>query len=272
MNVFNLFNINISTPATGSKVTSKDPTYTSKNHRKLGFPRHVVEKALENAIKNREFEIQMYWKRATYFWLFVSALWVALGKLLYDWHFLDGSLQNNPYQFATLFVLSCAGMGLSFAWYMVNKGSKFWQENWEYQINFLENEIEGPSYKTILSDCKIHRRNGFKQECFGSFPFSVSKINVIIAYSNVVLWLISVNVWFLLLLFHEHVAAVISGLHPVLKSQIDSSPTYLYAVFNAIVMLALLYFSKISRSGFESMRDSKLIHSGKVQYVHQRRA
>lgn len=272
MNPVNLFNISINVPAAGGNETSNDPTYLSKNHRKLEFPKHEIEKALENAIKNREFEIQMYWKRATYFWLFVSALWVALGKLLYDWHFLDGSQQNNPYQFATLFVLSCAGMGLSFAWYMVNKGSKFWQENWEYQINFLENEIMGPSYKTILSDCTIYRRNSFQQECFGSFPFSVSKINVIIAYSNVVLWLISVNVWFLLLLSHKVVSAIISGLHPMLKSLVDSSPTFLYAAFNIIIMLALFYFSKISRSGFESRRDSKLLHSGKILNVHQRRA
>ena len=131
MKSFSLFNFNINVAATESEDTSKVITFASDNQKKIVFPGHLVEKALKNAIKSREFEIQMYWKRASYFWLFVSALWVAYGKLLYDWGYLDGLQKDNPFQYTTLFLLSCVGLGLSVAWYFVNKGSKFWQENWE---------------------------------------------------------------------------------------------------------------------------------------------
>ncbi|OQB91405.1 MAG: hypothetical protein BWX83_00560 [Candidatus Cloacimonetes bacterium ADurb.Bin117] len=271
MKSFNLVNISINTQVTGSKINSKDPTYTSKNHKILGFPKHVVEKALKNAIRNREFEIKMYWNRAKYFWLFVSALWAAYGTLLYYWKYLEKPPSTNLYQYSTLLVLSCAGFILSIAWYFVNKGSKFWQENWEHQINFLENEIIGPSYKTILSKYEIPKRKVVNQKLLGSFPFSVSKINVFIAFSNVVLWLISVNVWFFLLLFQERVATVISGSCSVLKSLMNFSPLCLFIVFNAVVILALYYFSWISRSGFDGGRDSKRLFLGEILYYFQRR-
>ena len=35
--------------------------------------REGVEKALEQALKNREFEISLYWTRATYFWALIGA-------------------------------------------------------------------------------------------------------------------------------------------------------------------------------------------------------
>lgn len=219
-----------------------ESSYSTDNHRKLGFPEHVVSKALKNAIKSREFEIQMYWNRAKYFWLFVSALWVAYGKLLYDWGYLDGLFKSNLYQYSTLLVLSCAGLGLSVAWYFVNKGSKFWQENWEYQINFLENEIIGKSYKTIFSDRKINDRSEFDQSLFGSFPFSVSKINVTIAFSSAVLWLVSANIWVLLISLKAQISSKILG----------TSCCWLVSmlVFNLICAISACVFSKISKSSF----------------------
>lgn len=278
MKSFNLVNISINTQATGSKINSKTPTYASETHEKLGFPEHVAEKALENAIMNREFEIKMYWNRAKYFWLFVSALWVAYGTLLYYWKYLEKPPSTNLYQYSTLLVISCAGFILSIAWYFVNKGSKFWQENWEYQINFLENEIIGPSYKTILSDYKIPQRKIFEQKCLGSFPFSVSKINVFVALSNVLLWLMSVNFWFFLLLSRKQVNEVVSALLPVLKTLTYLSPICLLILLNGAIILASYYFSRISRSEFDGCTDYDKSHSGKTKshsgktlYYFQRR-
>jgi len=264
MNIFNLFNVNIGTPAPSSKVTTKDMSYTTKNHGKLKFPIHVVEKALENAIKNREFEIQMYWNRAKYFWLFVSALWVALGKLLYDWHFLDGSQQNNLYQFVTLFVLSCVGMGLSFAWYMVNKGSKFWQENWEHQINFLENEIIGPSYKTVLSNETIKKRAVFDQKWLGPFPYSVSKINVFISLSSTLLWLLSANIWITMLITKLFSDSII---------QIDCCYCFIGNLLFNLIILALVYISsnKLKSTFKLEDREIRISIDGRDMEAHQRK-
>jgi len=249
-------------------VNEKDLTYSSNNHKTLGFPEHVVNKALKNAIMSREFEIQMYWKRASYFWLFVSALWVAFGKLLYDWGYLDGSFIHNLdkystlYQYSTLLVLSCAGLGLSVAWYFVNKGSKFWQENWEYQISFLENEIIGKSYKTVLSDRKIRDRYFFHQKWLGSFPYSVSKINVFIALTSAFLWLVSANLWVV-----------------KLSSKILNGKCCWFIeviIFSGVSILLVYIFSSISKSTFKNhdKDDFDLVlgenHNKAKLDVHQR--
>ncbi len=36
--------------------------------------------ALERAWKNRDFEIDKYWSRATYFWTFIASAFVGYGK------------------------------------------------------------------------------------------------------------------------------------------------------------------------------------------------
>ncbi len=248
-----------------SKSSYNYDSYYSKNHEKLGFPKDVAEKALKNAIKSREFEIQRYWDRSQYFWLFVSALWAAFGYLLYNWSYLEGKQIDNSYHYFTLFFLSCAGLSLSFAWYLVNKGSKFWQENWEHQINFLENEIIGKSYKTILSEKQIKERSIYEQSSLGSFPFSVSKINIVIALSSAFLWLVSADIWLAWLwlrlplnleLFRIEYCALV----PLL-------------FFNLIVSCSSCYFMKKLKSSFDSKdpKEIKLSFNDKDIVAHQRR-
>ncbi|PNK72626.1 hypothetical protein CEQ35_000035 [Yersinia enterocolitica] len=53
-----------------------------------------------------------------------------------------------------LIFIASTGFVFSYGWFLVNKGSKFWQENWEFHIDRLEDEITGPLYKTVL-----HRQN-----------------------------------------------------------------------------------------------------------------
>lgn len=45
------------------------------------FPAPVRKKALENILDIRKFEIEMYWKRATYFWTFIGAVFVGILRL-----------------------------------------------------------------------------------------------------------------------------------------------------------------------------------------------
>ena len=37
----------------------------------------ALEEALKIALDTRKFEIELYWKRASYFWLFIGAVFVA---------------------------------------------------------------------------------------------------------------------------------------------------------------------------------------------------
>ena len=93
-------------------------------------------KAYEFARDTRKFEIELYWKRATYFWTFLA--------LAFGGYFTALEKLSPKYQF----IISLVGVTFSLSWYLVNRASKYWQENWETHIYYLEDEITGPIYKT----------------------------------------------------------------------------------------------------------------------------
>lgn len=136
-----------------------------------GSSKPKQEKILERALDIRKFEIELYWKRATYFWTLISILFA--GKI----GFHDSTKPEY------IFLISCIGFILSLSWYLVNRGSKYWQENWERHVDALEDEIIGPLYKTTLNYSKCQRYNLLK-----SYPFSVSKINQIISLYITFIW------------------------------------------------------------------------------------
>lgn len=77
-------------------------------------------RALERALDIRKFEIDLYWKRATYFWAFIAAA-------LTGFVIVQASSSSNKTDLSVL--LSNLGIAFSFAWLCVNRGSKQWQEN-----------------------------------------------------------------------------------------------------------------------------------------------
>jgi hypothetical protein len=116
-----------------------------------------MKAALARAHLLRSFEIEHYWKRATYFWAFQVAIFAAFGLLwrqpaANDWSPITVAL-------AGLGVLTAVANTLS------ARGSRFWQENWEHHIDMLEDTIEGRLYKTVWLDK-------------GTVSFSVSRINL----------------------------------------------------------------------------------------------
>lgn len=144
--------------------------------------RNKKEKALKYALDIRKFEIELYWKRATYFWAFIAATMTG--------YFATNSsnlINKGDY----VFLLACVGLVFSLGWFYVNKGSKYWQENWENHVNMLEDNVIGPLYTVVLSrqeDKKI--KDKIKRLLFGPAPFSVSKINQLISLFIVIIWCI----------------------------------------------------------------------------------
>jgi hypothetical protein len=138
----------------------------------LGFSENETTKlkaALKRAYELRNFEIEHYWKRATYFWAFQVAIFAALG-------FLWGKADTNDWSPVTA---ALAGLGIltAVANALSARGSRFWQENWEKHIDMLENDIEGRLYKTVwMRDRKV--------------SFSVSRINQYLSYYFIVFWVI----------------------------------------------------------------------------------
>lgn len=142
-------------------------------------PKTKAEKALELALDIRKFEIELYWKRATYFWAFLA---LALAGYL---TVLDSKDIGGREKSDALLGVSCLGVAFSLAWYFVNRGSKFWQENWEKHVDILEDGINGPLYKTIM---KKEEFSWLKP--WAPYPFSVSKINQILSFFVALLFIL----------------------------------------------------------------------------------
>lgn len=97
------------------------------------------------AADTRKFEIELFWKRSTFFWAFITAIYTAYFYVL-------TSVYDDKHGAFPLVVLSALGLFFCVSWYFASKASKHWQENWETHIDLLENDITGPLFKTYLSN------------------------------------------------------------------------------------------------------------------------
>jgi hypothetical protein len=146
---------------------------TEAEYRSL-FPDNVIKTAYKTALDTRKFEIDLYWKRAGYFWTLIAAAFAAYFVL---WS------KDKP-NYVLIFIVSCIGLLLSISWFLVNRGSKYWQENWERHVDLLEQTIAGPLYKTTISKEEYPM---FSVK--GGYPYSVSKINQSVSMYIATLWL-----------------------------------------------------------------------------------
>lgn len=129
----------------------------------------------------RKLEIELYWKRATYFWTFLGAILAAYLSL----YALDTDKIDSVKMDKLLFLLNSMGLIFSFAWYFVNRGSKYWQVNWEKHMAMIEDKQIGPLFKTTI------HKDYYKERWWHllkPFPFSVSKINHVLNLFFIVLW------------------------------------------------------------------------------------
>lgn len=132
---------------------------------------NIRKAAFEKAWASRNFEIDLYWKRANYFWAFLVPAFAGYFALVNSSSYSN----DDGFNHIEVYLVICIGFIISVAWALVNKGSKSWQRHWEVHVDLLENSITGPLYKTTLP----------------TKTFSVSKINEIIS------WFFSF-VWFML--------------------------------------------------------------------------
>src|SRR5690606_624251 len=93
----------------------------------------TIEKLLERAYQIRNFEIELYWKRASYFWGFLIAAFTAFFVVS------DTSKFGNKPHYELLVI--CIGFIFSLSWYLVNRGSLYWQANWERMIEAIEERL-----------------------------------------------------------------------------------------------------------------------------------
>jgi hypothetical protein len=145
--------------------------------------KNLLSRALNQALEARKFEIEMYWKRATYFWAFIGVAFVGFVTLLKDSH-----------GFSAL-VLAQIGFVFSLAWHLVNRASKAWQENWENHVELLEDKVIGPLYKTSTKRPKTDMDQSLTEKALTSpLHLSVSKINTLTSAYVVFVWAMLVGV------------------------------------------------------------------------------
>ncbi len=129
-----------------------------------------AELAFNKAWETRNFEIELYWKRANYFWAFIASTFVGYFALI------SSSTYKVPDQFnhVEVYFLICIGFILSVAWLLTNIGSKSWQRHWEAHVDLLENAFTGPLYKTVNVET----------------TYSVSKLNEIVSFVFIMIWVL----------------------------------------------------------------------------------
>ncbi len=118
----------------------------------------------------RDFEIEMYWKRAQYFWGFLA--------VIYAGYFLLLTYKEIPVKYKLL--TAAIGVLMSFAWYLVNRGSKRWQEHWEKMIDKYEDKTNFIVYKD-----KTNVETGIIK----AGKFSVSKVNIMVSLIIFISWI-----------------------------------------------------------------------------------
>jgi hypothetical protein len=173
--------------------------------------RSRLEAALTRAYQLRTFEIEHYWKRATYFWGFQIAIFAAFGLIWKSDNNLINEWTALTIPLASLGILTALANSLS------ARGSRFWQENWEKHIDMLEDTIEGRLYKTVwLKD--------------GNRSYSVSRVNRFLSDYFIVFWglIFLYTIWRIVRIRYD--VMWISGLQIVF--------TYRWMIYIAVMFLA----------------------------------
>jgi len=131
----------------------------------------------------RKFEIELYWKRATYFWALIAVAFAGYFSIL-------STDQHMPNKLYLSMVVASIGFVFTFAWYLANRGSKYWQENWENHLDLLEDAVTGPLYKTLLE--RPEHASLVEMLITGPLSISVSKINQWVSVFVIFIWVVLV--------------------------------------------------------------------------------
>lgn len=222
-----------------------------------------LKAAYEQAADIRKFEIDLFWKRGTYYWAFILAAFTAHFALL-GMIFSTFSEDINK-SFSLKNMCGLPGLSLfslditaffcfffSLAWTLVNKGSKFWQKNWESHIDKLEESVTGKLHETYLNTDYEGSKKDFSKCPFNpkAYDYSVTKITMI---SSILLTISS----FILVMFYSVLLFLKA------RKNYTPLPEYIKWIFIPIFTLGLLIFTLVTlpilsrSSNFGSSKNRK---------------
>ncbi len=174
----------------------------------------IMEKKYDVALATRNFEIELFWKRSLFFWGFIASSFVGYATIVKD---------KPPLAVAIV----CFGFVCSVAWSLVNRGSKYWQENWEKIVVGIEDDVTGSLFKERgeqkFKEIEEQKNKGF---WLVARKFSVSKVTIALSDFTVIIWLV---------LMYYHLSKIFTTLQ-FLTSDILISSAIILSVIYSIVM------------------------------------
>jgi len=121
--------------------------------------------------EERRLEIGNFWTRSLFYWGFITASAVA--------YFQARGLASRVPLIES--VVAHFGLFCSSCWFAVNRGSKFWQENWEHKVERYE------------ADWNLYRPVAPVQRKFlGAGKYSVTRITILLSLVTTLLWLVPI--------------------------------------------------------------------------------
>jgi hypothetical protein len=159
--------------------TKRDTAETGDTPEDVKLDAGKIENAMRAALDIRKFEIDLFWKRANYFWLYNMSAFTA--------YFYVISRKDIDMKDVLVLLITGIGVFMSLCWVLIGKASKYWQENWEKNVDLLEDGYMGPLYKTTL---KKDRKCCDRFNPLKSFKYSVSKISQLLSFGIFLVWLL----------------------------------------------------------------------------------
>lgn len=157
----------------------------SSNKRNSQEEKSPTKKAFETANDCRKFETKFFWQRGTYYWAFILASFTAHFACMGN--FFDGKpisfcdIKDLPdFSLLALAVTAFFCFFFSYAWVIVNKGSKFWQENWEKHIGNLEEKTVGHLFNVVMNENNTEECSPNIFSC-KSYRYSVARMTQVTA-------------------------------------------------------------------------------------------
>ena len=204
---------------------------SSENDRRDNSERGTLKDRFEVCLQNRNFEIELVWKRSQFFWVVNAAA-------------LAGFAAVKPEATDTRFLVICFGFLSSFCWLLINIGSKWWQEAWEEKLKCTSSEYFD---REFLEKYKVGQKNVFLLPLV-----QISVTGVVTAFS-----LFLCLVWF-----------AIGGWYLWLSLRMDASfiisvdVRYLLAANFCFIFCVLIFFGTFRRKCSSCENSAKASLSG----------
>lgn len=145
-------------------------------------------------VKALQFELEQFWKRSLFFWGFIGAAFVAFA-----------ASESRPSLQAAI---ASFGFICSVVWTLVNRGSKFWYEDWESKLIIAEEAVTGSLYGTPGTEMKVTDKwysvEGLRKRLWKGRRYSPSKLAIALSDFVAILWfcILAHKFWLLLQSIH----------------------------------------------------------------------